>query len=275
MRLAEMAESARNETLVGRREELRELLAAIQKRESRLVWGPPDAGKTALIKKAISELPEAERRNCIYWTGAASGKQLLSYFVARLYELADPFVRKRVHADGASETSLNRWLHKQRSLRLRGILFAASAQGDYRFFVDHFPPPTHNMARLMKEMMYRCKTPIYLAARDYSKNQIGHAWSLYWNDGLRIHLGPLSERSARELLEKCISRFGLISLDLEDFRQDILRLSGNLPGSIVKMCELAADSRYHYRDRIKIKLVHVDYLMQSTSAMAHPSNLLQ
>ena len=53
------------------------------------------------------------------------------------------------------------------------------------------------------------------------------------------------------------------SLDLEDFRDDILRLSGHLPGSIVRMCELAADSRYHYGDRIKIKLVHVDYLMQS------------
>jgi hypothetical protein len=264
-----MAESAQLETLIGRKEELRELLAAIQQRASRLVWGPTDAGKTTLIKKAISDVPEAERRNCIYWEGAASGRQLLSHFVGRLYELGDLFVRKKVHADGATEISLNRWLHKQASLRLRGILFTALMQGGYRFFVDHFPPPTHNMARLMKEIMYRCKTPICLAARDYSKSQIGYAWSLYWNDGLRIHLGPLSERLARKLLETSISRFGLTSLDLEDFREDILRLSGCVPGSIVKMCEMAANSRYHYGDQIKSKLVHVDYLMRSTpSAMA-------
>jgi hypothetical protein len=271
-----MTEIAQPETLVGRKEELRQLRVAIQKGESRLVWGSMDAGKTALIKKAIFELPDAERRNCLYWTGAASRRQLLSHFVGRLYELGDSFVRKKVHADGATGTSLNRWLHKQTSLRLRGILFTASTQCDYRFFVDHFPPLSHNMARLMKDIMYRCKTPIYLAARGYSQGEIGYAWSLYWNDGLRIHLGPLSERGARELLESCIGRFGLASLDLEDFREDILRLSAHVPGSIVKMCELAADSRYHYGDQIKIKLVHVDYLMQSNpSAINRTPTFLQ
>ncbi len=251
-----MTKCTQLETLVGRKEELRALHAA--------------------IKTAIHELPEAVRRNCVYWAGAARGRRLLSHFVGRLYELGDSFVRRKVHADGATETSLNRWLNEQTSLRLRGILFTASTQGDYRFFVDHFPPSTHNMARLMKEMMYRCKTPIYLAARDFSQGAVGYAWSLYWNDGLRVHLGPLNERSARELLEICILALGLHALDLADFREEILRLSGYLPGSIVKMCELAVNSRYHYGDRIKIKLVHVDYLMQSDpAAIKQPPTFLQ
>jgi|HubBroStandDraft_1064217.scaffolds.fasta_scaffold341486_1 hypothetical protein len=258
-----MSGTVQPETLVGRSEELRALRVAIQKRASRLLWGPTDTGKTILIKTAISELPDAERRNCVYWTGAASGRQLLSHFVGQLYERGDPFVRRKVHADGATESTLHRWLNRQSSLRLRGILFTASTAGDYRFFVDHFPPPTHNMARLMKEIMYRCETPVYLVARGMSKQEIGYAWGLYWNDSLRLHLGRLHERHARELLEICIRDFGLNSLDLEDFREDVLRLSGLLPGSIVKMSRLAADSRYHYGDRIKIKLVHVDYLMQS------------
>ena len=261
-----MLESAELEPLAGRKEELRELRTAIQKRKSLLIWGPADAGKTALVKKAISELTDAERRNCIYWSGAASGKELLSYFVGRLYEMGDPFVRKKIHADGATEASLNGWLRKQKSVRLRGILFTASTQGDYRFFMDHFPPPTHDMARLMKEIMYRCKSPVYLAARDYSQREIGYAWSLYWNDGLRIHLGPLSERVARELLERCIGKFGLGSLDLKGFREDILRVSGHLAGSIAKMCELASHARYRYGDQVKAKLVHIDYLMQANRA---------
>jgi hypothetical protein len=258
-----MTERTQIEALVGRKEELRRVHAAIHKRKSLLIWGPTDAGKTALIKKAVCELPDAERRKCVHWTGAASGRQLLSHFVGRLYELGDAFVRMKVHADGATEASLKRWLDKQTSARLRGILFTASTQGDYRFFIDHFPPATHNMARLMKEIMYRCKTPIYLAARDHSHSEIGYARSLYWNDGLRLHLGPLSERAASELLEACIRGFGLTSLDLAEFREDILRLSGHLPGSIVKMCELASHDRYHYGDQIKTKLVHVDYLMQT------------
>jgi hypothetical protein len=258
-----MTESAQCETLVGRDEELQNILAAIRKRNSRLIWGAMHVGKTSLIKAAIAALTEAERRTCIYWTGAASRKQLLSHFVGQLYELGNSFVRKKVHADAGTAIGLNRWLHRQTSLRLRGILFTALEDREYRFFVDHFPPLTHNMARLMKEILYGCKTPIYLAARNYSQDEIGYAWSLYWNDKLRIHLNPLSERASRELLEACIGRFGLASLDLADFREDVLRLSGHLPGSIVKMCELAGHSKYHYQDQVKIKLVHVDYLLQS------------
>ena len=258
-----MSETVQPKTLVGRREELRALRVAIQKRESRLVWGSMDAGKTALVRRVISDLPDAEREKCVYWAGVASGRQLLSYLVGQLYEKGDSYVRRKVHADGANDASLHRWLNKQSSLRLRGILFTASAAGDYRFFMDHFPAPTHNMTRLMKEIMFQCGTPVYLIARGMSQQEIGYAWSLYWNDSLRLHLGRLHEKHARELLELCIRDFGLNSLDLEDFREDVLRLSGLLPGSIVKMSRLAADSRYHYGDRIKIKLVHVDYLMQS------------
>ncbi len=263
-----MTQNAQLETLVGRKQELRQLRAAIQERESRLVWGPADAGKTSLITRAITDLTETERHNCIYWTGTASGRELISHFVRGLYLAGDPFVRMKVRSEGAAEDTLKRWLARQSVLRLRGILFTALTQGKYRLFLDHFPPPTHNMARLMKEIMYRCKTPIYLAARGCSQAEIGYAWSLYWTHELRVHLGPLTARAARELLETCIRRFGLAALELEGFREAVLRLSGHLPGSIVNMCELAAQPRYHYGDQIKIKLVRVDYLMRSNSSGA-------
>jgi hypothetical protein len=261
-----MGDIAQFEDSVGRADQLRAICAAIYKRESRLIWGPADAGKTVLIKKAISEMPDLERRSCIYWTGAASTKQLLSHLIGRLFDSGDPHVRKKVLGDGVSDKSLGQWLQRQRSLRLRGILFTTLTQGHYLFFLDHFPPATHNMARLLKEITNRCKTPIYLLARHYSQEEIGYAWSIYWNDSLRIHLGALKERDAKALLESCIHHLRLDSLDLRDFRRQVLRLSGRFPGSIVKMCELAANSKYHYGDRIKIKLVHVDYLMGSTSS---------
>jgi hypothetical protein len=251
------------DALIGRERELHRLRTAIQKRESQLIWGLSDAGKTFLIRQAIAGLPEADRRKCIYWTGAATGRQLVSHFLRELYVTGDPVVRRKVHADRAGEFTLDRWLNKQSLLRLRGILFAAAEHGDYRFFVDHLPSPTHKMARLLKEIMYRCKTPVYLTGHGYSQREIGYAWSLYWADEYRIQLEPLAETAARELLEMCISNFGLASLDLAGFREQILQISERLPGSIVKMCELAADSRYHYGHRVKLKLVHVDYLMQA------------
>ncbi len=250
------------ERLIGREGELRRLQTALRKRQSQLIWGAVDAGKTLLIKKALLELPEVERRKCICWTGAASRRQLVEHFIRGLYLAGDALVRKKVHADRFGEATLTRWVREQSVLRLRGILFRAAEQGEYRFFVDQLPPASHMMAQLMKEIMYRTKTPVYLTGHGYSQGEIGYAWSLYWTDEYRIRLAPLSDAAARELLEICIQRFGLGLLDLEGFRQGILHLSGHLPGSIVKMCELAADPRYHYGDQVKIKLVHVDYLLQ-------------
>ncbi|MGB6877328.1 MAG: hypothetical protein WBD87_14980 [Candidatus Acidiferrales bacterium] len=188
----------------------------------------------------------------------------MEHLIQGLYLAGDPLVRKKVHADRETEETLSRWINQQSLIRIRGILFTAAEQGDYRFIVDDLPPASRSMAHLLKEITYRTKTPIYLTGPGYTQSEIGYAWSLYWTDEYRIRLGPLSEARARELLETCIRRFGLSSLDLEGFREEVLHLSAHLPGSIVKMCELAAKPRYHYGDQVKIKLVHLDYLMQGS-----------
>ena len=259
-----MAKTVASSGVVGREQEMRRLRSAIQKRESQLVWGEPDAGKTFLIQRVIAGLSNAERRKCVYWSGAVGGRQFISHLIRGLFLAGDPLVRRKVHADRAGEITLDRWINAQSMGRLRGIVYSATEQGDYRFFVDHFPSPTHKMVHFLKEIMYRCKTPVYFSGRGYSQGEIGYAWSLYWRDEYRIHLAPLSEEFARQLLELCIRRFGLSSLDLEGFREEVLHLSKRLPGSIVKMCELAAHPRYHYGDHVKVKLVHVDYLLQGS-----------
>jgi len=253
---------ARLEILIGREDEMRCLQTALRRRKSQLIWGATDAGKSLLIKNALADLPEAERLKCICWTGAAGRRQLLEHLIRELYLAGDPFVRRKVHAGAATDSTLARWISQQSAVRLRGILFTAAEQGEYRFFMDHVPPASHTIAQLMKEIMYRTKTPVYLTGHGYTPAEIGYAWSLYWTDEYRIRLGPLSEASARELLEICIHRFGLNSLNLEGFREQTLRLSGHLPGSIVKMCELASHPCYHYGNQVKVRLIHVDYLLQ-------------
>lgn len=263
-RLSPMVHASHVGPFIGRAEELKKLLEAIRKRESLLVWGPPDSGKTTLLAKVTEDLTDSERLSCISWSGSASRKQVLSHFVGRLFETGNHVVRSKVGASAA----LSQWLRKQTSLRLRGILFTALKEGRYYFFLDHFSPSATGIYLLMKEIMYRCQTPIYLTVRDYSRKEIGNAWSLYWTDRLRLHLGPLRDSNARELLELCIRNLRLDSLNLADFREEILQLSGHLPGSIVKMCTLAANSKYHYGARVKTKLVHIDYLMRASSSSA-------
>jgi hypothetical protein len=73
---------------------------------------------------------------------------------------------------------------------------------------------------------------------------------------------PLSKKAARELLELCIRYYGLLNMDLDDFRVEILRLSEKIPGAIVKMCEFSSEPRYQCGRKIKTSLVHIDYLMR-------------
>lgn len=263
-------------SLIGRDSEINTLKTAIHRRESRLIWGPTGAGKTSLIRTAVEQMPRGEKQTCIYWTGAATGRELVQHIVGSLYEIGDTFVQRKVHADGARAGSLRAWLNRQSTLRLRGILFTAAENGDYRFFLDHVPAPGPRLVRTMKEFMFRCKTPVYLTGGGFTQREIGYAWSLYWTDKYRIHLGSVTDAAARELLESCIRRFDLDSMDLDGFREEVLQMSERLPGAIVGMCELAADPRYHYGERIKTKIVHVDYVMKlSANRFAHPLNFRQ
>jgi hypothetical protein len=264
--------SAPLERLIGRAAEARHLQAALHDRRSQLIWGPPDSGKTFLISNVLAELPLCERRKCLCWAGPASRRQLVEHFVRGLFLAGDPSVRKKVQADGCDELTRSRWIARQSALRLRGILFTAAEQGDYHFFLDHLTPVSHAFAELLKEIMYHTKTPVYIAGHGYSQAEIGYAWSLYWTDEYRLHLGSLPEMAARDLLERCIETFSLRSLNPNGFREEILRLSGNLPGAIVKMCAMAATPRYRYGDRVKLKLLHMDYLLQTNRIFSacHP-----
>src|ERR1700689_1715903 len=140
------------ERLIGRKTEMKRLQIALRKRQSQLIWGAADAGKTFLIKKALLELPEVERRKCVCWTGAASRRQLVEHLIQGLYLAGDRLVQKKVHADGSGEATFARWIGEQSALRLRGILFMAAEQSEYRFFVDDLPPASHAMAQLMKDI---------------------------------------------------------------------------------------------------------------------------
>lgn len=266
--------SATFERLIGRDREARQLRQALRKRQSQLIWGPADSGKTFLIGHVLAKLSTHERRRCIGWAGPATRRQLVEHLIRGLYLAGDPFVRNKVQADSFDQGTLSRWMAEQSALRLRGILFSATERGDYRVFVDHASPLSQTLAELLKEIVHRTQTPVYLAGRSYSQAEIGYVWSLYWTDEYRLAVRPLSGGAARELLDTCIKRYALNTLDLHGFREELLALSGHLPGAIAKMCKLAADPRYRFGDRVKLKLIHVDYLMQGighASPMGHAS----
>ena len=254
-----LAVSAEAGIFLGRQSELARLQDAIRKRESLLIWGASNSGKSALVARALSNLPERITRRCICARGNGAPQEILREIAQGFVE--DPLFRSKFHADTGYGASFSHWVKAQTSLRLRGLLYRAAGAGDYWIFLEDLVPMSHMLARIIKEMMLNQETPIYAVAQGWTYSELGHGTQLYWNDQLRLHIGALSLSAAKELLEVCIRRFGLGRFDLAGFREDILEFSGLLPGAIVQMCAAAAGAHYHYEGRIKTKLLHVDYLM--------------
>ncbi len=244
---------------LGRQSELARLEEAIRKRESLLIWGARNSGKSTLTGRAISQMPERVARRCIRASGKGSPQDVLRSIAQGLAE--DPLFRAKFRADTGYGASFSRWVNEQSSLRLRGLLYRAAGGGEYWIFLEDLAPMSHLLARIVKELMWNQKTPVYAIARGWTYIELGHAAQLYWNDRQRLHVGALPVAAVKELLEFSIRRFGLSRFDLEGFREDILEFSEMLPGAIVAMCAAAADSQYHFDGRIKTKLLHVDYLV--------------
>lgn len=257
-------------TFLGRQTELARLQEAIRKRESLLIWGASNSGKSVLVARAISQMPERIARRCISARGNGSPQDILRSIAQGLAE--DPLFRAKFRADTGYGASFSQWVREQTSLRLRGLLYRAAGAGEYWIFLEDLAPMTHMLARIVKELIWNQKTPVYVIAPGWTYTELGHAAQLYWNDQQRLHVGGLSAAAAKELLEISIRQFGLSRFDLEGFREDILDFSGLLPGAIVRMCGAAADNQYHFEGRIKTKLLHVDYLVNHCQGPLDPRN---
>ncbi len=248
------------ELSVGRETEALRLQAAILKRQSLLICGPPGVGKTLLLSEVLSELRPEVAQRCFYFAGIQGLQDLLRRLLRRLHE-SDPTLRRQLRNDGFPPTDFRGRLKTRSTSRLKGTLYRAVEKRDYWVFLDHMPPLSHAAAKVVKELVRMRNTPVFLLARGSTEKEVGHVTDLYGSERDRLPLGLLSERAAKELLERSIRRFELSQFDSARFREEILRLSGHVPGAIVKMCALAAEPRYQYGSQIKTKLVHIDYLM--------------
>ncbi len=259
--------SAATEIAVGlpfldRERESRRIEEAVRGKASLMISGPAGVGKTALVLNVLRRLPPKLASQCLYLPGFKDLQDMLHKLVRALYGRKDPNLRQQLHAEGVTVLSFESWLKSLSTSRLKGTLYRAVERGDNRVLLDHPLPLSHAVAKVIKELFWMRNTPVFLLVRDTDTGRADQfARFFYWGPRERMTVPPLSIETATELLKACIERFGLSKFDLEEFREEVLELSGGVPGAVVKMCALAADPRYQYGSRIKTKLVHIDYLM--------------
>lgn len=251
---------------LGREREARRVQEALEKKESLVISGPADVGKTALMQHVLHGLPKDVDSRCLYLANFKDLRGLLRKLLTALYRAGSPALRRQLRAEGVSAARLDGWLKTLSSPRLKGTLYRAVEHGDCRIILDHVPPLTPAVARVIKELFWMRATPVYLLVRDTARIDPFSRF-FYWGRRQRILLGPLPKPDAHELLERCIGRFGLVDFDLDEFRDEVLGLSGCVPGAIVTMCAMAADNRYQSGSHIKTKLVHIDYLMNGSNGI--------
>lgn len=247
---------------LDRERESRRIEEALRKKESLIICGAAGIGKTALVQNVMRGLGPGRVNQILYLGAFKDLRDLLRGLLKVIYQANNPGLRKELHSHGVSGMHLDAWLKSLSTSRLKGTLYRAVETSDYRVVLDHVPPLTRPIAKVIKQLFWMCNTPVYLLVRDdveYEIVRLIHFF--YWGDHQRLSLGPLPSHFARELLENCIDALDMTSFELEDFREELLELSKCIPGAIVKMCALAADPRYQYGSRIKTKLVHIDYLM--------------
>jgi nucleoside-triphosphatase THEP1 len=257
---------------VDREIEIRRVAEALRDRKSLVICGPAGIGKTTLVSQVMDRLSADMRARCLYLPCIKDLQDMLRQLIRALYETKDPNLRQQLHAEGVSTLSFEAWLKRLSSSQMKGVLYRMIEHSDYRVFLDHIPPLTLPVAKIIKELFWMRNTPVYLLVRDEMEQRLYRFYSFfYWGDRERLTLQPLPAQAAAELLEGCILRFGLSDLDLSDFREEALELSKRVPGAIVKMCSLAADPHYQYGSRIKMKSVYIDYLMSGQGLLQQDS----
>jgi DNA polymerase III delta prime subunit len=249
-------------TFVDRESERRRLREGILNGESLVIEGPPGIGKTALLSEVIHSLPGELAARCLCVAGAKDFQDLLRRLIRALYEAEEPRLRTQLHRVGVSSLRFASWLKELPASRLRGTLYRAVEGGGYRVFLDHHPPLTQAAAKVIKELFWMRRTPMYLVPQAGAERSIARFDRFfYWGDRELLILGPLPRQAAKDLLESCIERFDLSQFDLTGFREEVLELSKHVPGAITKMCALAASPKYQYGSQIKVKSAYIDYLM--------------
>lgn len=224
--------------LIGRRAELKELLGALRERRSRLILGPPGAGKSRLIREAVC----GAGQDCIVLQRPGAPHALL-------IECA----RQLGCRSGRYPT-----LDRATSIALKPLVLDSLRRTPRCVVIEDLVDADPRMYRFLQQLYYVPSVCLIVSAT--SRDSLGFLRKLLWDPREEISLGPLGRSEAQCLFDAAADRFELRTLDLGDFRRKVLAAARGNPGQIISMCRLAARSEYQTGRHIKFLPLRIDAL---------------
>lgn len=218
--------------LVGRRDEVRTLAAALRARKSSLVLGPGGMGKTRLVQEAlkISRQPYLD-------AGTPGALHRLLVELAR---------RLSLPAGRATSTALKPRVLEALREAPRCLVLEDVSGADARMY------------RFLQQVYYLPGVCLLVTAR--SREALGHLRKLLWDPREEIVLKPLNRTDALALFAAASRLYGLESPDLAAFRRKVLAAAKGNPGQILSMCRLAGRPEYRNGSYIKFLPIRMDAL---------------
>lgn len=224
--------------LVGRRNEVAALSAALKSRQSRLIVGPAGIGKTRVLQESL----------------AKSGQPFVS--IAKPVVLHDLLVRLGEVLNCRSGRFAD--LRHATTVHLKPLVLNTLRATPHCVILEDIERVEPRMYRFLQELYYVPKTCLIATVR--SKNRMGYLRKLLWDPRQELALKPLTHQESLRLFEEACRVFRLDPLDLDDFRQQVIQAARGNPGQILGMCRLAGQSGYRRGRHIKFAPLRIDLL---------------
>lgn len=229
--------------VVERRVELARLEAQARQRKSILVHGPEGVGKTRLLQEFIRTQPLA-----LYVSNARSPHDLLLSLVNSIREKL-----------GARSLPSNTSTMSTPSLK--GVANRVLGIEPLLIVLDHLEGPSRVVTKLVKELNYYGRTPIFMAARSPHMEDIGALQPLCADRSERLEVMNWPLPIALEFAHHEAERTGLRAFNLDAALESIVQSSTGNPGSVLHMVKMAHKSQYWRDDQLKFHVLYLDYRM--------------
>jgi DNA polymerase III delta prime subunit len=228
---------------VERTAELERLVSRAHERKHLLIFGPEGVGKTRLLQEFARIQPLA-----LYVPQSKSPRDLLLSLVESLG--AKLGVRSLPsHTTGMSTSGL------------KATVDSALSAKPFLLLVDHLQGPSRVMAKIVKDLGYYGRTPVFFGARSHHMEDIGALQALCYDKKERLEVMNWPSEVAVEFARRQAERLDLRANNLDAALLSIVQLGGGNPGSILGMLNMAGRSQYRVGDQIKFHVLYLDYRM--------------